>query len=223
MTKSHDERLAQFNSAGLYLVSSASVSAGRPTLDILHAALDAGVSLIQLREKELPTQEYFVLAEKARLLTHRYGALLILNDRLDAALAVEADGVHLGQDDFPLQAARKIAPGLLVGASTHSIAEAIQAQVDGASYVNVGPLFPTQTKDWTGKFLGWEGLESIIPHLHIPFSVMGGIKPDHIPGLLQRGVRVIALVSAVTAAPDPTAAARDLLRIIGIGFHRNSC
>jgi len=219
MTKTHDERLAQFNSAGLYLVSSASVSAGRPTLDILHAALDAGVSLIQLREKELAPQEYFVLAEKARLLTLRYGALLLLNDHLDAALAVDADGVHLGQDDFPVQAARKIAPNLLIGASIHSISEAIQAQGDGASYVNVGPLFPTQTKAWAGEFLGWEGLESIIPHLRIPFSVMGGIKPAQIPGLVQRGVRVIALVSAVTAAPDPAAAARDLLRIIGIGFH----
>ena len=83
MSKSHAERLAQFNSAGLYLVSSASVSAGRPTLDILHAALDAGVTLIQLREKDLAPRTYFALAEKARLLTHRYGALLILNDRLD--------------------------------------------------------------------------------------------------------------------------------------------
>jgi thiamine-phosphate pyrophosphorylase len=214
MTKTHDERLAQFNAAGLYLVSSASASAGRSTLDILQAALDAGVSLIQLREKELSPRDYFVLAEKARNLTHRYGALLILNDRLDAALAIEADGVHLGQDDFPLRPARKIAPHLLIGASTHSIAEALQAQADGASYVNVGPLFPTQTKIWSGEFLGWKGLESIIPTLQVPFSVMGGIKPEHIPGLRQRGVRVIALVSAVTAAPDPTSAALDLLRLI---------
>jgi len=214
MNRSHDERLAQFQSAGLYLVSSAAASAGRPTLDILGAALDAGVTLIQLREKELAARDYFTLAEKARALTHRYGALLILNDHLDVALAVEADGVHLGQEDFPVGAARRIAPRLLLGVSTHSLPEALAAQEQGASYVNIGPLFPTTTKQWAGAFLGWNGLESIAPHLAIPFSVMGGIKPEHIPGLVQRGARVIALVTAVTAAPDPAAAARALLEKI---------
>lgn len=214
MKISHDERLAQFVAAGLYLVTSASVSAGRSTLNILHEALDAGVSLIQLREKELGLREYCHLAEQARGLTRRYGALLILNDHLDVALAFEADGVHLGQGDFPLRPARKLAPNLLIGASTHSLPDALRAQSEGASYVNIGPLFPTQTKAWTGDFIGWDGLDAIIPHLRIPFSVMGGIKAEHIPGLRSKGVRVIALVSAVTAASDPGQSARDLIQLI---------
>ena len=203
--------MRQFVEAGLYLVTSQSLSAGRSTEAIVAAALRGGVRLIQLREKELPLRDYVRLAENVRRMTREAGALLIINDRVDVALGVDADGVHLGQDDFPVGEARNLGPDLIIGASTHSPAEAHAAQAAGASYINIGPLFPTRTKAWSGAFLGWEGLRAVQAAAAIPFTVMGGIKREHIPGLVQSGVRTIALVTAVTAAPDPEQAARDLL------------
>ena len=147
-------------------------------------------------------------------MTAAAGALLIINDRVDVALAVGADGVHLGQDDFPVPQARRLAPDLIIGASTHSVEEALRAQAEGASYINIGPIFPTGTKKWEGKFLGLDGLRRVATVARVPFTVMGGIKDSHIPELVRNGARTIALVTAVTAAPDPAAAARGLLAIV---------
>lgn len=211
MTGLHAQRMARFERAGLYLVTSQALSAGRTTIDIVKAALDAGVTLIQLREKELPLRDYVALAEKVRVLTAQAGALLIANDRVDVALAVGADGVHLGQDDFPIPLARRLGPDLIIGASTHDVAEALRAQTEGASYINIGPIFHTGTKRWEGEFLGLAGLRRVAAVARVPFTVMGGIKEHHIPELVRQGARTIALVTAVTAAPDPATAARGLL------------
>jgi thiamine-phosphate pyrophosphorylase len=210
----HAERMERFRAAGLYLVTSQALSGGRSTVEIVSAALTGGVRLIQLREKEMPLREYVALAQQVRELTAAQGALLIINDRVDVALAVGADGVHLGQDDFPIPAARAIAPELIIGSSTHSLEEAVRAQAEGASYVNIGPLFPTGTKRWEGEFLGVDGMRKIAAHVKVPFSVMGGIKRGHIPELVAAGARIIALVTAVTEAPDPEVATRELLEII---------
>jgi thiamine-phosphate pyrophosphorylase len=207
----HEERMARFRDAGLYLVTSQSLSEGRSTLDIIRCALVAGVKLIQLREKHLPVRDLVELARSARSLTKSYGCLLIINDRVDVALAVEADGVHLGLEDMPIEEARRIAPSLIIGASSHTEAEAEAAEAAGASYVNIGPIYPTETKTWTDSFLGVEGLQRIAPHVSIPFTVMGGIKRPHIPELCAAGARTIALVTAVTASTNPEQAARELL------------
>lgn len=214
MNGKHQERLQRFRNAGLYLVTSQALSAGRSTPAIVRAALAGGVRLIQLREKDMPLRDYVKLAGEIRTLTANAGALLIINDRVDVALAVGADGVHLGQEDFPVSMARRLAPDLIIGASTHSIEEADRAQAEGASYINIGPIFPTGTKVWEGEFLGVEGLRRIAAVTRVPFSVMGGIKPPHIPDLVKAGARIIALVTAVTAAEDPEAATRELLRQI---------
>jgi len=195
--------MARFKKAGLYLVTSQVLSRSRTTLDILRSALDAGVGLVQLREKKLPIPKFFRLAEQARRLTDEHNALLIINDRLDIALACNADGVHLGQDDLPIAAARGIAEHLILGASTHNKQEAIAAQQAGASYVNIGPLFPTNTKQWTSNFIGLDGIREIAPCVSIPFTVMGGIKLAHVPELLGAGARTLAVVTAITAADDP--------------------
>lgn len=212
MTALHTERMRDFARAGLYVVTSAST--GHATLDVVRAALAAGVTLIQLREKELAVRDLTRLADRARRLTSEAGALLLVNDRLDVALAAGADGVHLGRDDLPIQAARRAAPDLIVGASSHSVEEALEAEAAGASYVNIGPLFPTRTKTWTGRFLGSEAVREIALRLRIPFTVMGGIKAEHIPELKRAGASTFAVVTAVTAAPDPEKAARELLRLI---------
>jgi thiamine-phosphate pyrophosphorylase len=208
------ERMERFQQAGLYLVTSQSLSGGRTTLEIVQAALAGGVRLLQLREKEMPLREYVELARRVRDLTAACGALLIINDRVDVALAVGADGVHLGQDDLPIPAARRIAPDLIIGASTHSVGEALRAQAEGASYINIGPIFPTGTKVWEGEFLGLDGLRRVGAAATVPFTVMGGIKREHIPSLVQAGARTIALVTAVTAAADPCRAVQDLLSTI---------
>jgi len=209
--------MRRFQQAGLYLVTSQALSRGRSTLEIVDAALAGGVRLIQLREKEMPVPDFLRLAEQVRARTSRAGALLIINDRVDVALAVGADGVHLGQADFPITPARHLAPDLIIGASTHSPAEAQAAERAGASYINIGPLFPTQTKTWSGKFLGLEGLGAIARLVTIPWTVMGGIKPEHFPALIQAGARTIAVVTAVTAAADPAQIARDLLALLRSG------
>lgn len=205
--------MQRFRNAGIYLVTSASLSCGRTTPQIVKTALDAGVRLVQLREKDMPVAAFLDLAHELREMTDRCGAILIVNDRLDVALACKADGVHLGQEDFPVDAARLLAPELIIGASSHNIEEAVAAQKAGASYVNIGPLFATQTKEWTADFLGIEGLDRIRHHVSIPFTVMGGIKTAHIPDLVTHGAGTIAVVTAITAALDPGQAAGELLKV----------
>ena len=200
-----------FVEAGLYLVTSESLSGGRSTLSIVSAALAGGVRLIQLREKELPLPQFVRLAQDVRWLTDSAHALLIINDRIDVAMAVGADGVHLGQQDLPVSAARSIAPDLIIGVSTHSVEEARDAAADGASYINIGPIFATRTKEWAGDSIGLEGIGRIADAVTIPFTVMGGIKRSHVPELVRSGVRTIAVVTAVTAADNPEQAVREML------------
>ncbi len=215
MTSLHDKRMTVFKRAGLYLVTSEVMSNERTTREIVKAALLGGVKLIQLREKNMSGKDFFELAKDVRDMTEDAGALLIINDGLDIAMGVGADGVHLGQDDFPIAEARKLAPDMIIGASCHDVEEAIVAENDGASYVNIGPIFTTGTKEWTKEYLGIDGIKEIAPVLKsIPFTVMGGIKIKHIPELLDAGARTIALVTAVTAAEDPELATRELLNII---------
>ena len=204
------ERQGAFAEVDLYPVTGAAQSAGRSTLAVVEAVVAAGCRMVQLREKELEKREYYHLARRVRQLTEARGVLMICNDHVDVALAVGADGVHLGQQDLPINAARRLAPELLLGASTHDMQEALAAQRAGADYVNIGPIFPTRTKEGAAGFLGPEEVERIGMCLEVPFTVMGGITLDNIEQLLSRGARRVAVVSAVTAAPDVEAAARAL-------------
>lgn len=218
----HAERMQRFIAAGLYFVTSEPLSKGRSTLEVMRAALRGGVRLVQLREKELHARDLAALARSARELTNEFGALLLVNDRLDIALACGADGVHLGQEDLPVADARRLAPELIVGASSHSAAEAAEAEKQGASYVNIGPLFPTSTKAWGREFLGVEGLRAIAPHVRIPFTVMGGIKAAHLPDLAAAGARTVAVVTAITAAEDPERSAAEMLAALRAAGNRAS-
>jgi thiamine-phosphate pyrophosphorylase len=209
----HHERLALFDQADLYVVITEALCAGRSALDVLVKTLAAGVQLVQLREKDMGGRELYERALAFRRETEAAGALLIINDRLDIALAAGADGVHLGQDDLPVAAARRLAPDLIIGASTHSLEEALAAQEAGASYVNIGPIFPTQTKE-TAIPLGPEMIDRIAPQLRIPWTTMGGITAANLDQVVSRGARHPAVITAVTAAPDPTAAARELRDLI---------
>jgi thiamine-phosphate pyrophosphorylase len=204
------ERRQRLREADLYLVTSEPLSKGRSDLEILDAALAAGVRLIQLRDKTSNARDLFEKACEFRRRTAEAGALLIINDRVDLAAAVGADGVHLGQNDLPVNVARKLLPDGLIGASTHNVDQAVFAEIDGADYVNIGPIYPTATKEGLVEFLGPEAISRATPHLSIPFTVMGGIKLHHVEELISAGANILALVTAVTAAPDPEAAAREL-------------
>lgn len=211
-----------FESGALYVVITEALCAGRSGLNILDACLAAGVRLIQFREKSGPDRVLYEKARAFRERTRAAGALLIIDDRVDLALAVDADGVHLGQEDLPLRAAQRIAPGLILGASTHSLEEALKAQEAGADYINIGPLFPTGTKALASEPVGPEMIAVVRPRLRIPFTCMGGIKRENIHLPLAQGARICAVVTAVTAAPDPRAAAEDLLRRIREGIDTNA-
>jgi len=215
------ERLARFEAADLYVVITEAFCAGRSSLEVLDAALEAGVRLVQFREKGLDSGAMHVKARAFRQHTRDAGALLIVNDRVDVALAVDADGVHLGQSDLPISVARTIAPELIIGGSSHNTEEALAIQDAGAGYVNIGPVFDTQTKSVPTGAVGPEMLDAVTPHLRIPWTTMGGIKLHNVGEVVARGARHVAVVTAVTAADDVAGAARALREAILSG--RKEC
>jgi len=204
------ERLARFREIDIYPVTCEKLSAGRTNLDVLRAVIDGGARIVQLREKEYSTRTLYRTAEQFRTETAKAGVLLIVNDRIDVALAVGADGVHLGQDDLPIAAARRLAPRLLIGASTHSREEALQAEQEGADYVNIGPIFPTKTKEGIANFLGPEAIRSIRSAITVPFTVMGGITASNLDLVLQQGARRVAMITAITQATNIATTIRTL-------------
>jgi thiamine-phosphate pyrophosphorylase len=200
-----ETRKRMFQEVDLYPVTCEQHSAGRSNLEVLDAAIRGGARIIQLREKEFTAGEFYRMALRFREMTARAGMLLMINDHVDIALAVGADGVHLGQEDLPLPAARKLAPELLIGISAHSREEALKGQSEGADYVNIGPIFPTGTKEGVKRFLGPEAIAGISAGLEVPFTVMGGISNANIGQVLAEGARRVAVVTAVTKASDMAA------------------
>ena len=207
------ERMTKFSHIDLYPVVSSEFTNGRPVLDVLKAIGDGGAKIVQLREKNMDKCDFYTLAEKYRVITDSYNMLLIINDHLDIALSIGADGVHLGQEDLPLPAARKIAPELILGSSTHNISEVLEAQALGADYINIGPIHATNTKAVGYDSLGIEGLKRVAASATIPFTVMGGIKADDIPLLTNAGAKKIAMVTEVTMADDITQRVKDLRKL----------
>ncbi len=209
-----DCAISRFLEIDVYPVTCRQLSAGRSNLEVLQAVIRGGARIIQLREKDLCDRDLFHLARAFREITREAGLLLIINDRLDIALAVEADGVHLGRADLPVAAARRLAPELLIGASAHSCEEAQQAEEEGADYVNIGPIFPTRTKADARHFLGPDAIREIRRHIRIPFTVMGGINERNIHQVLAAGARRVAMVTAITQAPDIAERVRCLRELI---------
>ena len=203
-------RRQMFRQVDIYPVTCEELSEGRSNLEVLEAVIQGEARIIQLREKEYPKKDLYNLALKFREITSEAGVLLIINDHVDIALAVDADGVHLGQEDLPVQVARKLAPELLIGASTHSLEQALQAEEDGADYINIGPIFVTKTKEGVESSLGPEAIARISPRIEVDFTVMGGINEENIEQVLAEGARRVAMVSAITKAPDIAAKVRSL-------------
>ena len=195
----------------LYLVTDRDLSRGRATLEIVRAAVAGGVSCVQLREKNCSTAEFIREALEIRDFLGSRGIPLIINDRLDVALAVAADGVHLGQTDMPYQMARDIAGAdFLIGISAESLEDAIEAAGQGADYLGVSPIYETPTKTDTAPALGLSGLRAIREAVDIPLVGIGGLNRDNAASVIASGADGVAVVSAIVSADDPQSAARQL-------------
>lgn len=199
----------------LYLVTDRVLSLGRPIEEVVAAAVKGGVTCVQLREKDCSSAEFLALALSLKARLSGRGIPLIINDRLDIALAAEADGVHLGQHDIPLSAAKRISSGrLLIGISAESVEDAVKAEAGGADYIGVSPVFSTPTKTDTAEPLGLEGVRAFRNAVSIPIVGIGGLNLKNAGQVICSGADGVAVVSAVMSAPDPEKAARVLLREI---------
>ena len=193
----------------LYVVTAAAQPPER-VLDTVRAACDGGAEVVQLRRKEEDALRTLRLAERCREVVAASGTLLVVNDRLDIAMAAGADGVHLGQDDLPLAAARRLWPEGLVGRSTHSLDQALTAQAEGADYIGVGPVWATPTKPGRPA-VGLELVRAVAAaRLGIPWVAIGGVDEATLDSVLGAGAGAVAVVRAVSGAADPLAAARRL-------------
>lgn len=186
-------------------------------------ALKAGVKAVQLREKDLPTRELLDMAYKMRELTARYSAKLFINDRLDIAMSVDADGVHLGQSSMPAYAVRKAvnascimhyASRFFIGVSTHNQDEALTAEKEGADFITFGPVYPTPSKLKYGNPVGIDSLKKIAERVVIPIFGIGGIKPDNAKEVVNAGAYGVALISGILGENDIRKAAENYLNLI---------
>jgi len=194
----------------LYVIVDADACRGRDPVQVAREAVDGGADVIQWRAKGWSMPERQRVAQQIAEVVRPTPALLIINDHVDLALAVGADGVHLGQEDLPLAAARELmGADRLIGRSTHSLEQAVAAQAEGADYIGVGPVFATPTKP-DARAVGPELVEAVAARVTIPFVAIGGIDQQNLPLVLSRGATRVAVVRAVTGAPDVRAAAHAL-------------
>jgi thiamine-phosphate pyrophosphorylase len=199
----------------LYLVSDRRQTGTRDLLWVLEQALDGGVKGIQLREKDLGGRELFDLAEKVKALCVDRQASLFINDRVDVALAVDADGIHLGGASIPIEAARVlVGTDKLIGVSTHSMREAEEAERAGADFLLFGPIYFTPSKADYGEPQGLARLKEVVKKISIPVYAIGGIKVGNIVDMKEAGVRGVALISAIMSSADPCRATQEILGIL---------
>jgi thiamine-phosphate pyrophosphorylase len=194
----------------LYVILDRELSGGRDLVWLADQVLAAGGRWIQLRDKTASTRDLLLLARRIGERVHAAGGVFIVNDRLDVALAAGADGVHLGQDDLPAVEGRRLAPGLVLGVSTHGAEQAGQAEAAGADYVAIGSIFPTGSKA-AFQLVGLEMLRRVRPLVRAPLVAIGGITVDRVPEVLAAGADGAAVISAVGLAPDPGAVTADFL------------
>lgn len=199
----------------LYLITDRQQTGGRPLLEVVEAALQGGVRAVQLREKDLNTKELYELALEMRKLTRQFEARLIINDRADVALAVDADGVHLGNSSMPIYRMRAmLGPRKLIGVSCHNQLNVITAQEKGADFVTFGPIFFTPSKTIYGNPVGVDLLETVASISTIPIFALGGVTLPKVPQLIARGAQGIAVVSAIVAAAHPEQETRLFLDLV---------
>lgn len=201
----------------LYLVTDKKISKNRDTEYCVEQAILGGSTIIQLREKDLSTFDFYNIALKVKAVTDKYNIPLIVNDRLDIALAIDADGLHIGQDDMPLLVARKLlGPDKIIGVSVATIDEALKAQMEGADYIGVGAVFSTSSKD-DARSVSLQTLSDIKSLTNIPVVAIGGINNENIGKVVSAGVDGSAVISAILSKEDIQASTKVLCELIS-GF-----
>jgi len=204
----------------IYFITDSTAYSEEEFLSRVRSALEGGVDLIQLREKERTTREYIALAEKVHAITKEFGVPLIIDDRIDVALAVKTEGVHLGQSDMPIKTAREIlGEGFIIGATAKTVEQATEAYEQGADYLGVGAIYPTTTKVKT-ILTSTEMLDKICKAVPIPVNAIGGLNKDNIDVLKGIGIAGVCAVSAIMKADDPKKAVCELSDAISekLGF-----
>ena len=196
----------------LYLVTDKSDDVEK-FLNTIEEVIKGGVTVVQIREKTAETLDFYNLALKVKEITSKYEVPLIINDRVDVALAIDADGVHVGQSDMPCDVTRKlIGADKILGVSAATIEEAKKAQNDGADYIGTGAVFPTSTKDDAPKITK-QDLKEIVESIEIPVVAIGGITKDNAPELIDTGIAGLSVVSAIMSSDNPKKSSEELLNI----------
>ena len=203
-----------FEDVKLYCFSPGRFLRNRDPVQVVSAEIKGGADVIQLREKQMSKRESLELGFKLRDLTRREGVLFIINDDIDLALILDADGVHLGQDDIPIRFARPLLKQKIIGISTHTIAQVNEAVASGADYIGFGPVFETSTKEDREDLVGLELISRITKICPIPFVAIGGIGKDNIRSLVETGCRRAAVISDIMLAPDIEERCAILRRIL---------
>jgi len=199
----------------IYLVTDRELSRGRPIEDVVVAAVRGGATIVQLREKDISTREFIHIAERLQSMLAPHKVPLIINDRLDIALAVNADGVHVGQSDMPYKTARRIlGPDKIIGLSVESIQDARDAESLDVDYLGVSPIYFTPTKTDLKRELGLDGLRAIKSFSRHPLVGIGGLNASNVESVIKNGADGIAVVSAICSADNPETAARELAQIV---------
>ena len=200
----------------LCLVTDENISGNRSVIDIVKSAVEGGVTMVQLREKKLSTRKIIERAIELKNILNHFHIPLIINDRLDIALAVKADGIHIGQSDMPFEMARKLIPeSMIIGLSIETIEQALEAENYKVNYLGVSPVFPTPTKgNFDEKPWGLDGLRNLRKLSKHKLIAIGGINKSNAADVIKAGADGLAVVSAICAAPDPKAATRELIDII---------
>jgi thiamine-phosphate pyrophosphorylase len=195
----------------LYLCTDRILALGRPIALAVEEAIAGGVTMVQLREKEASSREFYEIAREIQVITRRHHIPLVINDRLDIALAVGAEGLHIGQSDLPLNEARRLAgKTMFFGVSASTVEQAVEAERGGADYLGVGAVYPTGSKADAGDAIGLEEFAKICAAVKIPVVGIGGINAGNLSALMQTGARGIAVISAILSQPNIREAAQVL-------------
>lgn len=198
---------------GIYVITDSVLRPDRSHVEIAKAALAGGSRVIQLRDKEAADSELIPIAREIRRLTAETRAIFVVNDRIEVALASDADGLHIGQEDMPVSEARRRWPDRLLGVSAATPEEALAAERDGADHLGVGPIYSTATKSDAGEAIGLELIREIRRACPLPIVAIGGIGPSNIGEIARAGAESAAVISAVVCADDMAAAARALVEL----------
>ncbi len=218
-----DKKLAYFKNPNLYCITAENISLGRKNVEVVKMILDAGVRIIQYREKKKSLREKYEEALILRKLTYEYDAILIINDHLDLCKMVEGDGVHLGQDDYPIPIARSfLGEDYIIGVTVHNIEQIIKAYKEGADYLGLGPIFESYTKENPHPPIGLEILNWATSHIKIPIVAIGGIKESNLPLVLKNGGKCVAMVSEIVSSENIKEKIKKIFKILeGYSYGKN--